>query len=234
MTVEVREYYDAYWRAREEPRTEARSRERAALVLALLGPPGPDARLVDLGCGPGWGLDVFRDAGWTVAGVDASVVAVEAARARGIPARQLDLERDALEGLGSLTGGAPEVFVALEVLEHLVDPSGFLSRLQTVVGRDGRLIVSLPNEIHVLARLRILFGRLPFGGHRDPHLRHFDLRQARRLFSESGYRVRGERAVPLAPPRWTLLRLVSAPLVRLLPGLFSIGSIYELEADGSR
>jgi len=233
VTVEVREYYDSYWRAREEPRTAARSRERAAIALEFLGAPSRSGRLLDLGCGPGWALEFFRDKGWQVAGVDASVVAVEAARAKGIPARQLDLERESLEGLSALTEGTPEAVVALEVLEHLLDPSGFLVRLKSLVGSSGRLIVSLPNEIHLLARLRIGFGRLPFGGHRDPHLRHFDRRRARLLFAESGYRVREERSVPLAPPRYRVFRALSAPCVRLFPGVFSIATIYELEVDES-
>lgn len=233
MALETRSFYDSYWRARDCERTEARSRERAALALDLLGrveagQPRPGKRLLELGCGPGWALEKFRAAGFEVEGVDASEVAVEAAAKRGLAVKLWDLERDPLDALAGGAAGGYDVVVALEVLEHLSDPLGLLSGVRALLRRGAIVVVSLPNEVHLLARLKVLCGRLPFGGHADPHLRHFDRRRARLLFEAAGYEAIAERAASIVPPRRSLLRRLAAPAVRLVPGAFSIATVYLL------
>ena len=80
--------HDDFWLARDDERTEARSRERAQAALALLASRGVrDGRLLDVGCGPGWALETFRQAGFDAVGVDASPVAVDRARSRGPSSR---------------------------------------------------------------------------------------------------------------------------------------------------
>lgn len=221
---------DAYWRSRDAVRARARSRDRARDAVSLLAARGiSGGRLLDAGCGPGWALEVFARAGFDVAGFDASPFAVEAARAAGFDARTLDIEaadpERALRELGEF-----RAVTALEVLEHLRDPLRaleFLGRLVEAPG--GALVISLPNEIHLAARLRALVGRPPFGGHDDPHLRHFDLRGARRLIRASGFRERGVRWQSVVPPRAGLLRRILSPLVKVSPGLFAISAVYLLE-----
>ena len=72
-----RSRYDAYWQARNTERTRARSRERAAVAVELLKQAGRlRGRLLEVGCGPGWALEVFQDAGFDVAGADCSPRAV--------------------------------------------------------------------------------------------------------------------------------------------------------------
>ena len=234
MATETRQYYDAYWGGRQRERTAARSRERALATLALLDLSHGNSterargRLLDIGCGPGWALELFDAAGYAVAGVDASTVACEAARERGFSVREVDLETD--DSLTfSVDGEPPDFLVALEVLEHLKDPLSLLRRLLRRVSDGGGLVVSLPNEIHLLARLKMVCGRLPFGGHADPHIRHFDRANALALFDAAEARVVASRAIPLLPPRWSLLRRVLQPLAHWLPGLFSIASVFLLE-----
>lgn len=227
-------FYDRYWQSRDRDRVAARSRERAAAAVKLLGAPA-GRRLLEVGCGPGWGLETFQAAGYRVIGVDVSRVAVEEARRRGVEARLLDIESESLEGVGLVPGAAsggdaPEVVVALEVLEHLVDPLGALGKMMAILAPGGVLAVSLPNEIALPARLQILRGRLSFGGHDDPHIRHFDRRRARAMFDAAGLEIAAEAPISLLPPRWALAQRLGAPLARWLPGCLSLAAIYRLEA----
>lgn len=221
---------DAYWKSRDALRARARSRDRAIDAVSLLAGRGiSGGRLLDAGCGPGWALEVFARAGFDVVGFDASPFAVEAARDAGFDARTLEIEAaDSERALREL--GEFRAVTALEVLEHLRDPLRALELLgRLVAGPAGALVISLPNEIHLAARLGALFGRLPFGGHDDPHLRHFDFRGARRLIAASGFSERGVRWQSLVPPRAKLFRRILSPLVRLSPGLFAISAAYLLE-----
>jgi 2-polyprenyl-3-methyl-5-hydroxy-6-metoxy-1,4-benzoquinol methylase len=189
-------------------------------------------RLLDAGCGPGWPLEEFARSGFHAVGVDASATAVEEARSRGLDARRLDLERDPLKSI--LESGAEgfDAVVALEVLEHLADPLAAIDELGSVLKPGGLLVVSLPNEAHLLARLRMLFGALPFGGHDDPHLRHFDRRLARRLFEAARCRVADERPVSIIPPRWRALRAILGPAHVLFPGCWAMATLYLLQGGG--
>ena len=229
MDREARAFYDDYWSRCDRPRAEARSRERAALALELLAEDGrARGRLLDVGCGPGWSLDAFTRAGWGGIGVDPSNVAVEEARARGLDARRIDVELASAEEMRAALGGPFDAIALLEVLEHLRDPLASLRKVKELCRTGGRLVVSLPNEIHLAARLRILSGKLPMGGHDSPHLRHFDRTLARRLFEEAELRVIATRDVSLVPPRRPILRAASSPGLFLFPGLFSIATVYLL------
>lgn len=118
--------------------------------------------------------------------------------------------------------------VVLEVLEHVVDPALVLQNVFACVKPGGPVVVSLPNEIHLAARLPVLVGRLPFGGHAD-HVRHFDRRRARRFLDAVGARVVRQPPVSLLPPRWRVLRTITAPAVRAFPGAFAIATLYLVE-----
>lgn len=228
MALDAKHYYDAYWGARESASTEARSRERALAAIELLALHGlRGGRLLDAGCGPGWTLEAFRDAGFDAVGLDASERAVQACSARGLDVRQLDFEKERLEAaLGP--GSRFRAIACLEVLEHLVDPLAFLEELKRYLEPGGALVVSLPNELALPARAKVLLGRLPFGGHDDPHVRHFDRTQARRLLDSAGLRTVRDRPLSVFPPRWRLARAVTGWLPRSLPGLFSLASVHLL------
>jgi 2-polyprenyl-3-methyl-5-hydroxy-6-metoxy-1,4-benzoquinol methylase len=227
MAIDARAFYDGYWGSRDLARSEARSRERASIALRLLAGAGlARGRLLDLGCGPGWALEAFRAAGFCVRGADVSSAAVEEARARGLDVLPLDLERSDGESLRREAGEGFDAVTLLEVLEHLSDPLGALRRARSLLSPGGLMVVSLPNEIALPARLAVLAGRLPFGGHDDPHVRHFDRRRARRLLVEAGLRILAERPVSIVPPGRRTLRAILAPAARILPGPLSLATVY--------
>jgi 2-polyprenyl-3-methyl-5-hydroxy-6-metoxy-1,4-benzoquinol methylase len=226
--------HDRYWAERDRARTEPRSRERAAAAIGLLGEAGISrGRLLDLGCGPGWALDAFRAAGFDARGVDASGAAVEEARARGLDAVCLDVAAADADSLRRAAGGGFDAAVLLEVLEHFADPLAVLGKARALLAPGAPLVISLPNEIALPARLALLLGRLPFGGHDDPHVRHFDRWRARRLLAEAGLRVVAERPISIVPPRMRALGALLRPAVRILPGCLAIATVY-LAREASR
>lgn len=218
-------YYDNYWNSRDAVRVRARSRRRAQLALGLLGQEASQRSLLEVGCGPGWALDVFADGGFAARGIDLSPAAVDHAREQGHEAHVLDISRTEIEV-------TYDVVAALEVLEHTADPLSVLERLIQAVCVGGRLIVSLPNEFSLPRRLGILFGRPGFGGHDDPHVRHFDLAAARRLFEAAGLDVLAHRWDGLLPPRWGVVKRIVEPAVGLWPGLLALSGVYLLARSG--
>lgn len=214
--------FDLYWQTRNLEKTDLRSQKRSEIVLAMLGKRA--GKLLDVGCGRGWNAFFFRQKGFEVKAIDISPEAVETTRKRGISARIFDLEQDELTD-------AYDVILCLEVLQFLVDPLKALRKLRGALQHEGELILSLPNEFHLLRRLKILFGRLDFGGYNAPHLRLFYPAEIRRLMRDAGLRIISARPVSIIPPHLRLLCKLGDLLARLFPSLFSLSIVVKAAPD---
>jgi glycosyltransferase involved in cell wall biosynthesis/SAM-dependent methyltransferase len=119
---------------------EHRSRYRFAEGLV------PGKRVLDVGCGSGYGAELLRDAGASqVVGIDISAAAIEQASRRSSRrlsftlADAFDLPYDAC---------AFDLVVSFETLEHVLDGHRFLQELRRVVSDDGIVLISTPNAYH--------------------------------------------------------------------------------------
>src|SRR5262249_38161618 len=123
-------------------RDDARARElarrafagRADRLCRMHPRPG---RLLDLGCGDGYFLDVMRDRGWDVAGVDSEEVVVWHARERlGLRAVvELDVERD------PLPEGQFDAITLWGVLQLAYRPQRLLEKARALLAPDGVLAI---------------------------------------------------------------------------------------------
>jgi SAM-dependent methyltransferase len=114
----------------------ARYRWAAALVT--------DKRVLDAGCGTGYGSELLAREGATeVVGIDVDVDTVDAAQ-RASTGKTAFVAADLLALPAEL--GDFDVVVCFEVLEHLDDPEVALNRLAAVLRPGGVLAVSSPNR----------------------------------------------------------------------------------------
>lgn len=139
-------HHDTYERRR---RGEAFLRERHRVFLRRARP----GRLLDLGCGEGMFLQVARERGFEIAGLDLDPGNVAAARARGLALIEQGLLVDEAGRLAPmLRRAAPfDHVTAFEVLEHQPDPLGFLRAARGLLASGGRFSGSVPNRDRVLA-----------------------------------------------------------------------------------
>lgn len=99
-------------------------------------------RVVDAGCGAGYGSAILAKHAASVVGLDNSREAIEEAR-RAAPAA------DFLQGDCASVGlrdDSADVVVAFEVIEHLENWQGMLEEARRILRPDGQLIVSTPNR----------------------------------------------------------------------------------------
>src|SRR5438876_580208 len=101
---------------------------RIRKLLRLLEDETP-GRLLDVGCAGGELAALLATRGWRVQGTEAEPALVEAARARGVEARAVDLDRAPLPW----PAGAFDAVVAAEVLEHVVDTDHLLAEIARVL-----------------------------------------------------------------------------------------------------
>ena len=103
-----------------------------------------DKKVLDLGCGVGYGSNILADAAREVVGLDISEEAIEYAR-KNYTRPNLEFRVDnALHC--SLESGSFDVVVCLEVIEHLDDYRGLLGEIRRLLKPGGRAIISTPNR----------------------------------------------------------------------------------------
>ncbi|HKG27234.1 MAG TPA: class I SAM-dependent methyltransferase, partial [Thermomicrobiales bacterium] len=115
-------------------------RWRFDLISQVLGTLRQDGqlRILDAGCGTGQMLKCLESHGEAI-GIDSSPQAIGYARKRGV--RRLVR--------GSITDppfrdGSFDCVVALDVIEHVLDDIGILTKLHEVVKPGGHLIITVP------------------------------------------------------------------------------------------
>jgi SAM-dependent methyltransferase len=114
-------------------------------------------RVLDFGCGTGYGAAALSTAAREVLAVDISETALDWA-SRKHKATNLEFRR--MGDLGaSLPAGAFGLATCFEVIEHLsaLDQSSFLTNIHRALDEDGVFVVSTPNP-----RMTMLYGDNPF------------------------------------------------------------------------
>lgn len=101
-------------------------------------------RVLDLGCGVGYGTGMLATRASEARGVDVDAEVIAAA-ARAHPEARFEVG-DALTVLHRTTAADVDVVVMFEALEHVPDPEAVLAELARLRADDVRLIVSVPNS----------------------------------------------------------------------------------------
>ena len=135
--------------------------EAIADTLVKVGAP-PGARMLDVGCGYGFGIDLAQFLlGWHGTGLDPSIAARRGRAELGLDIRPgtMDecIERDERF----------EVVFASEVLEHLPDPASFLGSVRRCLSDRGVLLLTTPDASVVRpdAPSTVLHPALSVGAH---------------------------------------------------------------------
>jgi SAM-dependent methyltransferase len=120
----------------------------------------PPGRVLELGCGPGHYLEQLRPRGWDAVGVD------------------IRPQHSPYIHAFDLSGPLPfehefDLVITAETIEHVVDTRAFLANCQKVLKPSGTLILTTPNLLFGVNRIRMLFGRRPAFAYADYHVRMF-------------------------------------------------------------
>jgi 2-polyprenyl-3-methyl-5-hydroxy-6-metoxy-1,4-benzoquinol methylase len=152
----------------------------------------PDA-VLEIGCAAGQTGEYLKMKfpGASVVGIEPNKAAASAAQDRLDKVLVGKFEDFDLEAHGILPGTLDAVILG-DVLEHTENPWRILTTLQRYLKPDAQLLVSLPNirNIAVIDDLARGYWKYEAYGLLDiTHLRFFTLREAKRLFFETGYHL---------------------------------------------
>ena len=104
-------------------------------------------RVIDVGCGEGYGPALLASAAERVLGVDIAVEVVEHAR-DAYPAPNLSFEVMNVNHLG-VADASFDVAVSFQVVEHLTDEAGYFREISRVLKPGGSALLTTPNRLTI-------------------------------------------------------------------------------------
>lgn len=187
---ELRRYYpESYWFA---PGSDVASRlelfyrrlvlrDHLRFVIRALRDAGASGPVLDVGCGGGLFLRMLQDQDFRVVGLDNSFQAAHVAwELNGVPVVCGDLS------CAPLRDGSCAAITMFHVVEHLLDPVGYLRAAARLLRPDGRLILQTPNAASWQFRV---FGEWWNGLDVPRHITNYRQKDLEHVLEEAGFDV---------------------------------------------
>lgn len=127
------------------------------IVKRLRMTPLSGSRVLDLGFGCAAVASRLEPHGAVIDGIDCDAAAVE--ENRPIFSKVYLKDMNDLDAVG--LEGKYDIVLCADILQYLVDPADFLSRLKKYMAKGGLLVVAVPNFVNLSTRLHVLFGSFP-------------------------------------------------------------------------
>ncbi len=128
---------------------------------------GDHAKILDVGCGNGFHLQLLRDFGkasWQVEGIDMSDYAVRAGRQQGLTIHHGSVQS------ADLAAGTYDLALMIATIEHLDDPFTVLQSVRKLLKPGGRVVIVTDNTDTLDFKI---FHQRHWGGYHFP--RHWNL-----------------------------------------------------------
>lgn len=151
-------------------------------TVALVEDKVTEKRLLEIGSAKGYLLAILKDLGWDVFGIEISSKAAKYAREKfKVPCFTGTLEQ-------FITTDQVEKYplvLAIDLIEHVLDPAQFIEQIQQVISPGGYLIIDTPNG--AAANIKTFGG--DWGGFNPFHLFVFSPDNLSQLLEEFGFVV---------------------------------------------
>ena len=186
---------------------------------------GKNSSILDIGCHDGRMRMYIESSKYY--GADINVSNIFNLNRLGVDATRMDLNKENLD----IIPGKFDYILLLDVLEHILNPRKILHECRAKMCKNGKLIITLPNDYHILNKLRFLFnGRLtkdPFGPH--GHLHYFSIKDGENeLIKNQGFEILEKIIIPPIKPLF-IPQLIKNILARTFPQSFARDILYLLE-----
>jgi ubiquinone/menaquinone biosynthesis C-methylase UbiE len=204
-----------------------RSRLEAKRLLSLCRDLPEDARILDVGCGDGFHLNLLKKYGgknWTLKGVDVDKRAAQMAEKSGLKVylgnvEELDLPENSYE-----------LAFMIQTIEHVEKPEKVLSAVRKILKPGGKLVVVTDNTDSFDFKL---FKGGYWGGYHFPrHWNLFNQNSLRKLAAKTDFEV-AKLATIVSPVNWVYSihnSLVDLQAPRFFVNRFTLKSFVSLSA----
>jgi methionine biosynthesis protein MetW len=173
MGNSVEQFQNSQW----QKLNELNFSKKTILTLVDNGP------VLDIGCGDGILLEYLKRKNVIGNGIDISSKAIQICKNRGLDCEQFDIT----DKLPFKDKSFYSVIMS-DVLEHLFQPDVVLKEVHRVC--SGYLFISVPNFCSLVARIQVLFGKVPENNTpRDGHVYWMTYEVVKRLLEKSSFKI---------------------------------------------
>jgi len=136
-------------------------------------------KLIDVGCGIGYFLEVAKERGWEVYGTEYTKEAVDICESKGI-----NMQQGALD-ISNYELGTFDVVTSFEVIEHINNPQEEVNNFNALLRPEGLAYITTPN-FNSLQRyyLKDQYNIICY----PEHLSYYTPKTIRKLFKQAGFR----------------------------------------------
>ncbi|HET7745874.1 MAG TPA: class I SAM-dependent methyltransferase, partial [Vicinamibacteria bacterium] len=163
----------------------------------LAAAPTPRPRFLDIGCGDGRYLRLFR--AWGVPPDQLWGTELDASAVRRLQEEGFQVRQGMVESTADLPAGYFQLVVLIQLIEHVADPFALLRRIEALLAPGGIVVVETP-DIHGLDA-RLFRDRFWGGYHFPRHWHFFDEAALREMATRAGLEVVALRHLP-SPVFW--------------------------------
>ncbi len=163
-------------------------------IMSLVGR-DPGRTVLDIGCASGYLGKLIKDLGNHVDGVEVSAAAADEARKKLDTVYVFDIEQEWPEDIAHNTY---DLMLCTEVLEHVFDPAQVLRSASQLLKSGGSIIISTPNFMSWMNRVKFLFGRFEYadqGVFDFGHIRFFTYAYLKKVLKENNLVIADERHI---------------------------------------
>ena len=179
---ELKNYYDeSYSEGMYKTFIEAREMKllTAKERLKQISSHCSQGRWLDIGCSDGVFVEQAQLQGMQSEGIDLSEVAIEEARKRNLSVYYSSVENFEPEH-------KYDTVTAFDVLEHVLDPVGFVQSVRSLLLPGGKVVLSLPDQGSVICKL---MGKSWYFYIPEEHLHYFNKSTVAKLLTNAGFVV---------------------------------------------
>jgi 2-polyprenyl-3-methyl-5-hydroxy-6-metoxy-1,4-benzoquinol methylase len=164
-----------------------------AQILKLVGE-GHGKKLLDVGCASGELLKEVTELGWDAIGIEPDFDDFLKASSSGAKVINSSLD-EAIESIDEKYS----VIILADVIEHMTEPANAVFKLKSLLAKNGRIIISVPNVAHFFIRGQLFFGKFNYterGILDKTHLRFFTKKTILALIKDLDLEILSFRITP--------------------------------------
>jgi 2-polyprenyl-3-methyl-5-hydroxy-6-metoxy-1,4-benzoquinol methylase len=156
--------------------------QKAGLVISQTGV--QKGKIMDVGCGTGAFLNVMREKGWSIQGIEPDY------DARMLAKDLYNIEPKEPSAIAEIQNGSLDAITLWHVLEHVHELHPYIERLKELLKRDGKLFIAVPNY----QSLDAAHYRPYWAAYDVPrHLYHFSPKSMEVLMQQHGLQIKEKK-----------------------------------------
>jgi len=183
----------------------------------------PNSRVLDVGCWDGRIRGLLKNCRYYC--VDINKEQIINLKKQGVKAEQIDLNKSKIPFNEKF-----DYILLLDILEHIVNPENLLQESKKHLNKNGKLLITLPNDYHILNKIRFLFNKNltedPFSP--TGHLHCFPISSGEDFLIKQGFKIK--MRITIAPVKPKILpQPIKNFLTKFSPQNFARDILYVLE-----